>query len=241
MAVSPQRLTRWPLLYSHRHAAIYSTSRRRTLSRRKTLGENILRTLLVTVDIRSRTIYSRVGEWDWGGVVCGARDGPWCRVGQRRIAGWSRPWGQRRTQMWVSSRSAGRVISAARASRSRRGPARRFFCTNGQPWTCVRHDPDRLGRPTGPAELALVEAYALALAQLGDRRRYWPESASQALGSPDRRSTTRSSPRSAPSGAAAFCALAMGVDSAVLVTAPCRGTRAFPAAATVPARRSLAG
>ena len=31
------------------------------------------------------------------------------------------------------------------------------------------------------------------------------------------RFTTRSSPRSAPSGAAAFCALAMGVDSEVLV------------------------
>jgi hypothetical protein len=40
-------------------------------ARRKALGEAILRTLPVTLDIRSRTSCSRVGEWDWGGAVRG--------------------------------------------------------------------------------------------------------------------------------------------------------------------------
>ena len=66
--------------------------------------------------------------------------------------------------MWVlSSRSARRVTTAARASRSRRGPARRF-CTNGNHGLVSDAIQTVRGRPTGPAELALVEAYALALA-----------------------------------------------------------------------------
>jgi hypothetical protein len=70
---------------------------------------------------------------------------------------------------------------------------------------------------TGPEELTLVEASRWKRwLPLEDRRRYWPEPASQALSSSDRKSTTRSSPWSAPSGTPVSCALAMGVDSEVL-------------------------
>ena len=139
-------------------------------ARRKALGEPILRTPLVTVDIRSRTICSRVGEWDWGGAVCGARDGPWCRVGQRRIARCLvAPVGQRRTQMWLlSSRSARRVTTAARASRSRPGACASILLHQRQPWTCVRRDPDRWGashRPGGVGPRRGLPALALASAR----------------------------------------------------------------------------
>ncbi len=120
--------------------------------------------------------------------------------------------------MWLlSSRSTRRVTSAARASTSARGACPSILLHQRQPGTRVRRDPDRWGRPTGPEELALVVAsrYKRWL-PLGDRRRDWSQPASQALCSPERRFTTRSSPWSEPSGAAAFCALAIGVDSEVL-------------------------
>jgi hypothetical protein len=68
--------------------------------------------------------------------------------------------------MWVlSSRSARRVTTAARASRSRRGPARRF-CTNGNLGLVSDAIQTVRGRPTGPAELARGSSLLLARAHI---------------------------------------------------------------------------
>jgi hypothetical protein len=68
--------------------------------------------------------------------------------------------------MWVlSSRSARGVTTAARASRSRRGPARRF-CTNGSHGLVSDAIQTVRGRPTGPAELARGSSPLLVTARI---------------------------------------------------------------------------